>query len=138
VQRKTIDDATTARTAELEDPGAPLAPAVDGVRLAIRAIDDAVSAPRNSLYLLVLTWTFTAFNSIRVLGYLPTVFAIIASADSSQHSLWTWLTWLGANGTMAAWLYEHNGRRVSKAVVVNIGNTTMCLLTTLVILWYRN
>ena len=90
-----------------------------------------------SLYLTLLTWTFTAFNSVRVLGYLPTVHAIMASGDSSQHSVLTWITWLGANSTMAAWLYEQNGQRLSKAVMVNIGNTTMCLITTAVIVWYR-
>ena len=90
-----------------------------------------------SLYLLFLTWTFTAFNSIRILGYLPTVLAIIESSNSSQHSMLTWITWLGANSTMAAWLYENNGRRMSKAVAVNVGNTTMCLVTTLVIVYYR-
>jgi len=92
---------------------------------------------RRSVYLTLLTWTFTAFNSVRVLGYLPTVLAIIESGNSSQHSLLTWITWLGANSTMAAWLYEHNGRRLNKAVVVNIGNSTMCLATTLVIVYFR-
>jgi hypothetical protein len=87
--------------------------------------------------LLLLTWTFTAFDSIRILGYLPTVLAIIESGNSSQHSMLTWITWLGANSTMAAWLYEHNGRRMSKAAAVNVGNTTMCLVTTLVIVYYR-
>jgi len=72
-----------------------------------------------------------------VLGYLPTVLAIIESGNSSQHSLLTWITWLGANSTMAAWLYEHNGRRINKAVMVNIGNSTMCLATTLVIVYFR-
>ena len=33
-------------------------------------------------------------------AYLPTIWAIHRSADSSQHSLWTWCTWLGANLTM--------------------------------------
>ena len=90
-----------------------------------------------SLYLTVLTWAFTVFNSIRFLGYLPTVLAITASGDSSQHSVLTWITWLGANNTMAAWLYKQNGQRPSKAVMVNIDNTTMCLITTVVIVWYR-
>lgn len=114
-----------------------LAERMDGKDVALQPAKNTGSALRRSLYLSILTWTFTAFNSIRVLGYLPTVFAIMASGDSSQHSILTWLTWLGANGTMAAWLYEHNGQRISKAVMVNIGNTTMCLITTLVIVWYR-
>ncbi len=92
---------------------------------------------RREVYLALLTWAFTFFNSVRVLAYLPTVWAIHASGDSSQHSLWTWCTWLGANATMAAWLYEHNGQRLNRAVVVNIGNATMCALTVGLIVAYR-
>ena len=110
---------------------------MDNKNIALEPTKMTGSITRRSLYLTVLTWTFTAFNSIRVLGYLPTMLAMMASRDSSQHSVLTWITWLGANGTMAAWLYEQNGQRFSKAVMVNIGNTTMCLITTTVIVWYR-
>ncbi len=88
-------------------------------------------------YLSVLTWFFTLFNSVRVLAYLPTLWAIAASGDSSQHSLLTWATWVGANATMAAWLYEHNGRRLNRAIAVNLCNTLMCLATSAVIVAYR-
>jgi hypothetical protein len=89
------------------------------------------------LYLAALTWAFTLFSTIRVLTYLPTIAAIVASGDSSQHSLFTWLSWTGANLTMAAWLYEQSGQKVNRAVGVNIGNALMCLLTTAVILSQR-
>jgi hypothetical protein len=89
------------------------------------------------LYLRLLEWAFTLFSSVRVLAYLPTTWAIHSSGDSSQHSLWTWCTWLGANATMAAWLHAHNGGRMNKAVLVNAGNATMCGLTVAVILAYR-
>lgn len=105
--------------------------------MALPQAKSMASVTKRSLYLSLLTWTFTVFNSIRMLAYLPTVFAIIASRDSSQHSKLTWITWLGANATIAAWLYEQNGQRLSKAVIVNIGNTIMCAVTTLIILWYR-
>lgn len=88
-------------------------------------------------YLAVLTWAFTLFNSVRVLAYLPTVWAICVSGDSSQHSLWTWLTWFGANSTMAAWLYEQNGQRADRTVLVNVGNACMCLVTVGVIVAFR-
>jgi len=91
----------------------------------------------DGLYLRLLTWSFTIFNSIRVAAYLPTMWAIATSGNSSQHSLWTWLTWLGANATMAAWLYEHNGRRMNRVVAVNMGNASMCLATTVLIVAYR-
>jgi hypothetical protein len=81
-------------------------------------------------YLAALTWAFTLFSAVRVFTYLPTMWAIQNSGDSSQHSLWTWLTWTGANLTMAAWLYEHNGQRFNRAVGVNLGNAAMCLVTT--------
>ncbi len=97
----------------------------------------AAPGTARSFYLLALTWAFTLFNTVRVFAYLPTLWAIHASADSSQHSLWTWLTWLGANATMAAWLYEHNGGRVNRAVLVNIGNSGMCVATVAVIVLYR-
>ena len=91
----------------------------------------------DSLYLPVLTWSFTLFNTVRVAAYLPTLWAIEASGDASQHSLWTWVTWFGANATMAAWLYEHNGRRLNRAVMVNIGNAAMCLATSVLIIAHR-
>ena len=78
--------------------------------------------PTSGTYLAVLTWLFTLFNSVRVLAYLPTLLAVFNSGDSSQHSLLTWLTWVGANATMAAWLYEHNGRRLNRAIAVNACN----------------
>jgi hypothetical protein len=104
-------------------------PRGDGARLAQRR-------PR-ALYLAVLTWAFTLFNTVRVIAYLPTIWAIHSSGDSSQHSLWTWLTWLGANATMAAWLYEQNGQKCERAVLVNVGNATMCLATAVLILVHR-
>lgn len=90
-----------------------------------------------ALYLRVLTWAFTLFSSVRMLAYLPTIWAIVQSGDSSQHSLWTWCTWLCANATMAAWLYEVEGQRVSRAVVVNAGNALMCAATILAIAIHR-
>jgi hypothetical protein len=87
--------------------------------------------------LCVLTWFFTLFNSVRVLAYLPTLWAIFTSGDSSQHSLLTWVTWVGASATMAAWLHEHNGRRANRAMAVNVCNTLMCLTTSTLIVAYR-
>ncbi len=89
------------------------------------------------VYLAVLTWAFTLFNSLRVFAYLPTMWAIMASGDSSQHSVWTWCTWLGANVTMAAWLFEQNGHRMERAVIVNVGNAAMCGVTVVLIAAHR-
>ncbi len=89
-------------------------------------------------YLALLTWAFTLFSSLRAVSYLPTMWAIQVNGDSSQHSLWTWCTWLGANATMAAWLYEHNGQRLGRAVLVNIGNALMCAVTVALIVANRS
>ena len=88
-------------------------------------------------YLLVLTWAFTFFNSVRLLSYLPTLALIVEQQNSSQHSLLTWCTWLGANLTMAGWLHEHSGRRFNRAVAVNLVNAAMCCATVALIVWYR-
>lgn len=85
----------------------------------------------------LLAWAFAFFNTVRVLTYVPTIWAIHESGQSNQHSLLTWLGWLGANLTMAAWLHERNGGRIDSAVVVNAANALMCAATTLVIVCYR-
>lgn len=88
-------------------------------------------------YLQVLTWAFAFFNSLRILSYLPTMWAISQSGDSSQYSLWTWFAWLGANLTMAGWLHEHNARRFNRVATLSLCNALMCLLTVAFIVWYR-
>lgn len=95
------------------------------------------TTPARRLYLRVLTWAFTLFSSARVAAYLPTLWAIHASGDSSQHSLLTWLTWAGSNLTMAAWLYEQSERRMNRAIAVNLGNASMCIAGSALIVWYR-
>lgn len=85
----------------------------------------------------LLAWAFTAFNSLRTLAYLPTIWALLQTGQSDQHALSTWLTWAGANATMAAWVWRHNGRHWDRVVVVNVANATLCLLTALVIVACR-
>ena len=96
------------------------------------------ASPLRRHYLTVLGWAFALLSTVRVVAYLPTVWAIVQSGDSSQHSLWTWSTWLGANLTMALWLREHDaGRRFNRAAMVNLGNAAMCCGTLSLIAWYR-
>lgn len=90
-----------------------------------------------SRYVACLTWAFAVFSSARVLAYLPTVWAIQSTGDSSQHSLWTWGLWLGANATMAAWLHEQAGRRMTKAASVSACNAVMCLLVVATVVFHR-
>lgn len=106
-----------------------------------RARPKAQQPPGSSLsggaYLTLLNWAFALFSSTRLLTYLPTLWAIQASGDSSQHSLLTWSAWVASNTTMAAWLFEHNGRRWNKAIVVTAGNAVMCGAACLLIVHYR-
>jgi hypothetical protein len=88
-------------------------------------------------YLLWLAWAFTFFNAVRLLTYLPTIWAIHERAASDQHSLLTWVAWCGANLTMGLWLHEHFDRRLGPAALVNFGNAAMCLATVVVIAIYR-
>lgn len=85
----------------------------------------------------LLPWAFAFFNVVRLLSFLPMLSAIHAQGDASQHSLITWLTWTGANATMALWLFEKNGFRVDCAVAINACNAFMCLATAALILAYR-
>lgn len=95
------------------------------------------SGSAQALYPRLLDWAFNVFSSTRIITYLPTLWAICASGDSSQHSLLTWGAWVGSNLSMAAWLYEKNGRRVNKAVVVTFGNGLMCAMACAVIIVFR-
>ncbi len=97
----------------------------------------APAAAGRVTYLVCLAWAFTAFNAVRLLTYLPTIWAIHESAASDQHSLLTWFTWCGANLTMGLWLYEQADQRLERAALVNFGNAAMCLFTGIVIVLYR-
>jgi hypothetical protein len=97
------------------------------------ASTQAQTLPAQSFYLSVLTWSFTLFNLGRTIAYVPTMWAVLISGDSTQHSLLTWCTWVGANITMTCWLFEQAGRRVDRAVLLNLCNTTMCMATLVII-----
>lgn len=96
-----------------------------------------IALPARPRYLTVLAWSFALFSAARLVAYLPTIWAIWSSGDSQQHSLLTWLTWAGANVTMAAWLYEHDGRRLTRSVAVNACNAAMCVATSVLIVALR-
>lgn len=95
------------------------------------------TAIARSRYLAALGALFALFSSARVLAYLPTIWAVMATGDSSQHSLWTWFTFFGGNSTMAVWLWENNGRRCNAAIAASGGNALMCLAIIVVIAWTR-
>jgi hypothetical protein len=141
------------QTSQTTDPGiddvseqAPARPAwrrsQAGFLLAYRAGDHAdgrigKAIDYRAAYRALLGWAFALFNTARVLAYLPTLWAIQAQGASDQHSLLTWLTWTGANVTMALWLYENNGHRLNCAILVNVCNGLMCALIAASIIWHR-
>lgn len=93
--------------------------------------------PVRRVYLKALVVAFALLNSCRILAYAPTLMAIYASGDSSQHSLWTWGIWCGSNLTTAAWLYETQGRRMGRVAAVSVSNAAMCAIAVLLILVFR-
>lgn len=84
----------------------------------------------------LLGWAFTLFSSLRIVAYLPTLLAIQSSGGSDQHSLLTWLIFLGSNATMALWLREQHGG-TSRAVAVCAANALMCAAICALIAWTR-
>ena len=94
--------------------------------------------PVTPLYRRLLNWSTNLFGSIRVFTYVPTIMTLVASADSSQYNLLTWAAWVMANASMTASIYESNGRKLTNLVLVNAGNTLMCLVTMAVIWYYRH
>ncbi len=95
-----------------------------------------LAAPRGRR-LTLLSGAFALFNGLRIVAYLPTLAAIQTSGQADQHSLFTWLTFLGANLTMALWLHEQNGRHINRAVAVNAFNAFMCGAIAASIAWLR-
>jgi len=95
------------------------------------------SSARSSAYFRLLGMAFALFGTLRLVSYLPTLLAIHASGDSSQHSLWTWGIWLGSNFTMAVWLYEEDGRRMNRAIGLSLCNAAMCAAAVVLIVFYR-
>ncbi|MCW5609743.1 MAG: hypothetical protein KIS83_03495 [Rubrivivax sp.] len=109
---------------------------------AVAAAEGPAGAPRPGALPLAgarrwLAGAFTLCSAARLVAYLPTLWAIHASADSSQHSLWTWGIWLLSNLTMAAWLCERAGGRPDRAALASAGNALMCLAAVALIAWHR-
>ena len=94
--------------------------------------------PVTPLYRRLLNWSTNLFGGIRVLMYVPTIMMLVASSDSSQYNLMTWTAWVMANATLTASIYENSGRKLTNLVLVNAGNTLMCLVTMAVIWYYRH
>jgi hypothetical protein len=81
---------------------------------------------------------FTLFSALRVVAYLPTLWAIHASGNASQYSLWTWFVFCGANLSTAFWLNDRCQGGWDRNVVVSAVNALMCAAVFAVILGHRS
>ena len=95
-----------------------------------------IDAARRTLRSRAIGAAFSLFSSLRIVAYLPMLWAIAMSSDSSQHSLLTWLLWLGSNLSTALWLHDR-GTGVRGAVLVSLSNTVMCAVAVTLILALR-
>lgn len=100
-------------------------------------VSHAAATPTANRSISLLSGAFALFNSLRIVAYLPTLMAIHAEGQTNQHSLLTWLCFMGANATMALWLYEQNGYRMNRAISVNVCNAVICTAITASIIWLR-
>ena len=87
-----------------------------------------------ALYLQGLTFMFLFWNSARIFTYVPTILKLLrAGASARDYSLATWCCWVMSNGTFCLYLYEQGGRMLNSMVLINAGNTLMCLVTSILI-----
>ncbi|MEP6875836.1 MAG: hypothetical protein ABI887_15860 [Burkholderiales bacterium] len=85
----------------------------------------------------LLAWALGCFGVLRIVAYLPMLQTMHTTGASDQHSLLAWLTFLGANATMAMWMYRGNGGQCNRAVLLNAINTVMCAAICVLITWMR-
>lgn len=84
----------------------------------------------NSLYLHFLSAMFVFWNSVRILTYVPTILKLKRpGASAKDYSLATWASWVFSNGFFALYLWEQSQRELNSMVILNCGNTVMCLVT---------
>jgi hypothetical protein len=95
------------------------------------------SVAPDSRYRQLLLGAFAGFNALRMVSYLPMLWAIHASGQSSQHSLWTWFIWLGSNLATGLWHLERQDRRFDATSAVLLTNAFMCAVTVVLIAVFR-
>lgn len=92
----------------------------------------------HELYVQVLSAMFWFWNGARVLTYLPTIGKLLAKgADVRSHSLLSWSSWVLSNGTFALMLLEMTQGTPNQMFWMNVANTLMCLVVSLIIIHKR-
>jgi hypothetical protein len=70
---------------------------------------------------------FCIFNLGEVFNYYPTIQKLRSPGCTGDgQSVWTWVTWIMANGTLAMHLYVLNGYRPNDLVCLTLANLAMC------------
>lgn len=81
-----------------------------------------------------LSVMFLFWNGVRIFTYVPTIRKLMRPDASAQdYSLCTWASWVFSNGFFALYLWEQSNREVNSMVLLNVGNTVMCLITSCLI-----
>jgi len=92
----------------------------------------------HELYIRALSAMFLFWNGARILTYLPTIGKLLArEADMRSHSLLSWGCWALSNGTFALVLLEMSRGIPNGMFWVNLANTLMCVIVSLIILFRR-
>ncbi len=92
----------------------------------------------HELYIQVLSAMFLFWNAARILTYLPTIGKLLArEADVRSHSLLSWGSWALSNGTFALMLLEMSRGIPNGMFWMNLANTLMCVIVSLIILCRR-
>lgn len=88
----------------------------------------------HDFYFAFLTTMFLFWNSVRVLTYIPTIVKLLsAGANVRSHSLLSWVCWFISNATFALMLLERNGGVPESMFWINVGNTAMCFVISVII-----
>ncbi|SAL80365.1 hypothetical protein AWB68_05840 [Caballeronia choica] len=92
----------------------------------------------HELYIQALSAMFLFWNGVRILTYLPTIGKLLArEADVRSHSLLSWGSWALSNGTFALMLLEMSRGIPNGMFWMNLANTLMCAIVSLIILFRR-
>lgn len=92
----------------------------------------------HELYIQVLSAMFLFWNGARILTYLPTIGKLLArEADVRSHSLLSWGSWAISNGTFALMLLEMSRGIPNGMFWMNLANTLMCVIVSVIILFRR-
>jgi hypothetical protein len=92
----------------------------------------------HELYVEALSAMFLFWNGARILTYLPTIGKLLArEADMRSHSLLSWGCWALSNGTFALMLLEMSRGIPNGMFWMNLANTLMCVIVSLIILFRR-